>query len=210
MQRIRTCLLLAGVLGAAGAATSAHAHVHGMAQLDVVVEGARIALALHGAGDNFVGFEHAARTPEQVTTVQAAERRLASLDGLLRIGTGCRRDSVQVTLPVNLRDAREGKVPDTAREDVGQVHGDHEHRGHDHHDHDHDHENESASSKRHPSDWWIEAEFICAGSTSGLLLDTRPLFDAFPRLQELRVQAVGASGQGGGTLKPDTATLALP
>ncbi len=201
MARWVKSMLVMGIVCAAGTATTAVAHVHGMARLDVAVEGGRIVLALHGAGDNFVGFEHAARTPEQAAAVQAAEARLQALDELLLIGTGCARETVAVTLPENLRTAREGAADEARGHDRS--------HDHDHNDH-HEHEQEAGTAKRHPSDWWIEATFACTADTAGMTLQARPLFDAFPRLQELRVQAVGAHGQAGGVLKPDAATLVLP
>lgn len=192
-------MLVTGLIGMAGAATPAVAHVHGMARLDVAVEEGRIVLALHGAGDNFVGFEHAAQTPEQTAAVRAAEARLQALDGLLVMGADCVRETVEVTLPENLRATRGGTMDDAAGQD----------HPHDHEDH-RDHAQQDATGKRHPSDWWIQATFACAGIASGLTLQARPLFDAFPRLQELQVQAVGANGQAGAALKPDATMLVLP
>lgn len=202
MAHWMSAMLVPGLLCSAMAAG---AHVHGLAQLDVAVEPGRVMLVLHGAGDNFVGFEHAAQTPEQVAAVQQAEARLQALDELLVIGTECVRASVAVRLPENLRAAHEGVVPDAE---------DHDAEAHDHsHDHQHEHAHEGhegSAAKHHPSDWWIEATFTCSGDTAGLTLQARPLFDVFPRLQELQVQAVGAGGQAGATLKPDVSTLALP
>lgn len=197
MRRWVKGMVVTGLAGMAGAATTASAHVHGMAQLDVALQAGRIELALHGAGDNFVGFEHAAQTPEQVTAVREAEARLRALDELLVVGTGCARESVTVTLPENLRGAGGADAPREVSQD------DHDH-------HDHDHEDEKDADTHHPSDWRIEATFACTGDASGQTLQARPLFDAFPRLQELRVQAVGANGQAGAALKPDATTLVLP
>ena len=200
MRRWVKGMIVTGLAGMTGMATTASAHVHGMAQLDVALQAGRIELALHGAGDNFVGFEHAAQTPEQVAAVHAAEARLRALDELLVVGTGCAGESVTVTLPENLRAAG------GAEEKREASHDDHDHHGH----HDHDHEDEKDTDTHHPSDWRIEAIFACTHDASGQTLQTRPLFDAFPRLQELRVQAVGANGQAGAALKPDAASLVLP
>ena len=212
MARWVKSVLVTGLGCMAGTATMAVAHVHGMARLDVAVEKGRVVLALHGAGDNFVGFEHAAQTPEQVATVRAAEAHLQALDELLVIGTGCARESVRVTLPENLNAAREGNT-ETEHAAVAGDGAEHvpSHDDHDHnHDHDSHHDHEDAADARHPSDWWIHASFSCTGDTSGTRLQARRLFDAFPRLQELRVQAIGADGQAGAALTSDAATLVLP
>jgi hypothetical protein len=58
---------------ASGPAHAAGAHVHGVANLQVGVEGNRLALDLTGPLEDFVGFEHAPRDEKQ----HAAVRRMA-------------------------------------------------------------------------------------------------------------------------------------
>lgn len=70
-------LLLAGV---AGAQTQV-AHEHGVANLDVVLEGRRLTVELEGPLDNFVGFE---RAPRNATEREALNR---ALDLLRKPGT---------------------------------------------------------------------------------------------------------------------------
>lgn len=58
------CVGVAILMGSAGA--QAHrAHVHGVAQLEVAVDGQQLELALLGPQDNYIGFEHPPRTPAQ-------------------------------------------------------------------------------------------------------------------------------------------------
>ncbi len=67
MHAVALILTLAGKQ-----AIAAPAHQHGVAELDVAWDGAKIELTLFGAGDNFVGFEHRAKTAADQAATQAA------------------------------------------------------------------------------------------------------------------------------------------
>jgi hypothetical protein len=71
-------LLLGGVMLAAAAANAAPAHVHGVATLDVVLEGPALQLDFDSPLDNLVGFEHAPQSPQQVQAVRAMAQRFAA------------------------------------------------------------------------------------------------------------------------------------
>ena len=58
------------------AVAQGHAHVHGQAQLEAVLDGAELQLTLTSPLDSIVGFEHKPRTAAQR---QAAERALRTL-----------------------------------------------------------------------------------------------------------------------------------
>lgn len=59
-------LCMGMALWVASAGAQAHrAHVHGVAQLEVAVDGTQLELALLGPQDNYIGFEHPPRTPAQ-------------------------------------------------------------------------------------------------------------------------------------------------
>lgn len=56
------------------------AHVHGVAQLEVAVDGERMDVTLYGPQDNAVGFEHAPRTQTQKKAVADMQQRLQQAD----------------------------------------------------------------------------------------------------------------------------------
>ncbi|KQU79007.1 MULTISPECIES: DUF2796 domain-containing protein [unclassified Rhizobacter] len=59
--------------------TAAHepgAHVHGVAELRIVVDGSQLQLSLESPLDNLLGFEHEPRTDVQRTTVRQMARTL--------------------------------------------------------------------------------------------------------------------------------------
>lgn len=60
---------IALLLSCAAAAHAAPPHVHGVALLDVAVDGATLSLHLDSPLDNLVGFEHAAYNPGQKATL---------------------------------------------------------------------------------------------------------------------------------------------
>lgn len=94
---------LAGVasMGAPAATAQGHAHVHGQAQLEVVLEGASLEITLSAPLDSIVGFEHAPRTAAQRQTAEAALRSLADPAQLFSLppAAGCRLQDKSVDAP---------------------------------------------------------------------------------------------------------------
>lgn len=116
--------LLAAALGPAAAQTpsqrSGHAHQHGVAKLDVAVEGRRIDFALEMPMDNLVGFERAPRTADEKRRVDAAIATLKAGAELFRIdpAAGCTLREVSLTSAVlKLGDAGT-PAPDDGHADI--------------------------------------------------------------------------------------------
>ncbi len=91
-------LLLAPLLAGA----QGHAHVHGQAKLEIVLDGPVLAIALESPLDGIVGFEHAPRSAAQK---QAAERALAALRQPAQLFTlpadaQCRAEATELEAPV--------------------------------------------------------------------------------------------------------------
>lgn len=61
-------------------------HVHGMAELLVVLEGAVLNIEFRSPAMNVVGFEHRAKTREQKAAVKQARTRLADGENLFEFG----------------------------------------------------------------------------------------------------------------------------
>lgn len=179
----RILLLLGPTAAAAG-----RAHEHGVAQLDIARDGNIVAVALHGAGDGFVGFEHA---PESA----AEQRQVNELVAALRAGerwfqfadADCRQTAVNVTPPLAAAAAER-----------------------DHHEaHDAEHAHDDHGSHSTHADWHAEWTFSCAGGTPPTALNVQ-LFDVLPRLATVRVQYAAPEGQTSATLNPTSRSLALP
>jgi hypothetical protein len=85
------------------------AHEHGRGTLNVAVEGTRVTMELEVPGVDIVGFEHAAKTPQQKAAVEKAQKQLMSPLALFVPPTaaGCKvRDA---TVALESRDHEDGK-----------------------------------------------------------------------------------------------------
>ena len=75
-----------------------HAHVHGVAQLDVALEPQQLTLSLEVPLDNLLGFERAPRTAAERQRAEAAVNTLKAADSLFVIdpAAGCKLKSVEL------------------------------------------------------------------------------------------------------------------
>ena len=100
------------------AVAQGHAHVHGQAQLEAVLDGAELQLTLTSPLDSIVGFEHKPRTAAQR---QAAERALRTLVDppqlfLVPAAAGCTLQDQAIEAPVLQPEAANTKPHDHAGE----------------------------------------------------------------------------------------------
>jgi hypothetical protein len=86
-MRISTTIGFAMVLllGAPVAHAAGHAHVHGVAKLDIAVEATRLTVQLESPLDNLVGFERAPRTDGERKLVAAALAKLRAAQQVFAI-----------------------------------------------------------------------------------------------------------------------------
>ena len=190
MRVFALSILMVGGLASASPVHVDAPHEHGVAVLRVVSEGATLMIEFVSALDNLVGFEHAPRTDAQRTAMGAAQARLRDAAALLQLSAEaeCVLQEVVLESPW-LQGARD-------EHDRGQDHD---------HDVSPDHEHASAPSAAH-AEMVALYHYECAAPHKLERLHTR-LFDAFPRLHEVRAQSATAKGQGAATLKPATPYL---
>lgn len=140
------------------AAAAQHApHEHGVATLQVALDGAHLHIELDSPLDNLVGFEHAPRNAREREAFDAMMRRLRDLGALFELpaAAACVAAEPELALPHG--------------PDAGKGTGAH-------------------------SD--VRASYAFECSAPAQLSKLRiGLFDAFPRLKRLRVDAVTAAGQ---------------
>jgi hypothetical protein len=96
----RSCLAL--ILACSSSCWAASAHEHGVARLDVAVEGTRLTLQLETPLENLLGFERAPRTDAERQRVQAMLQRLRAPGGLFRAdaAAACKPGPVSIEAPV--------------------------------------------------------------------------------------------------------------
>ena len=82
-------------------ATAQHAHEHGAARLDVVVDQGRLAISLESPLDNLVGFEHAPRDDRQRAALAQMTENLHAGERLFKLppAAGCKLERVAVAQP---------------------------------------------------------------------------------------------------------------
>ena len=84
-MKVAAIALLLAALPGLPAAFAASAHEHGVAHLDVAVEGQRITLQLESPLDSLLGFERAPRTGAERRRADAAVAKLRAADKLFAI-----------------------------------------------------------------------------------------------------------------------------
>lgn len=161
------------------------AHEHGVARLDVALDGNTLELELDSPAMNLVGFEHAATSDADKATVARVREQLAAPSSLFTLDAAAGCDLTQQTLESPLF----GQAP--------AVH-EHEHEKPDAHAHEHGHSD-------------IHARYALTCTTPGALtqLDLAPLFQHFPTTRTLHVQLIGPNGQKGQEATATQATVAF-
>ena len=157
------------------------AHVHGIAALNLALEGKEVHIELDSPAANIVGFEHAPSSEADHAALGKAVAVLKNGDQLFRFNNeaGCRMEKAMVTSAL-----------------LEEKHDDHEEKGeHDHEEHEHEaHEHEEHEGETHSD---IEAVYHFECDQPGKLTQlTVELFEAFPATEELNVQYVIESKQG--------------
>lgn len=182
---MRPLLLAVALLPLAAQAHDEHEHgslgkhEHGVAQLNVALDGKTLELEMDSPAMNFVGFEHAASSDADKATVARAQAQLKQPLQLLNLPASaqCSVQSVELSSPLF------GDAPKAEDHDHEHADGDHdEHEGHQHAD--------------------IDAHYqlTCAQPQELASLDFAPLFKRFPATQKIQVQLIGPSGQQGAEL----------
>jgi len=162
------------------------AHVHGIAALNLALEGDEVHIELNSPAANIVGFEHAPSSEADHAALDKAVATLKKGDQLFRFNdeAGCRMEKATIESAL-----------------LDDEHGDHDEKHADHHDHEEkdehaheEHEHEEHEGEETHSD--IEAVYHFECSQPGKLTQlTVELFEAFPATEELKVQYVIESKQ---------------
>lgn len=155
------------------------AHEHGVAKLNLVLDGSTLELELDSPAMNLVGFEHAASSEADKAKVAAVRQQLEQPLKLfgLAAAAGCKDDAQDLESPLF------GDAP-KADDDAGE------------HEHGHVH-----------SDINAHYQLTCAAPAKLAQVDLGPLFKAFPATQKINVQLIGPNGQKGVEATPAKTTV---
>lgn len=110
-------LSLCAALLVSAPTAAAHAHVHGEAQLEVVVDGTLLQVQLHSPLASLLGFERAPRTAVEKQALRQLPERLASSERLFTLdaAAGCQAQPASVSLPASSGKAEHAEVEVTYR-----------------------------------------------------------------------------------------------
>ena len=160
-------------------------HVHGIAALNLALEGQEVHIELDSPAANIVGFEHAPSSEADHAALDKAVAALKDGDRLFSFNddAGCRMETAKVASEL-LDEEHEPHTEEKTRE-----HAHEEKEGHDH---------EEREGETHSD---IEATYHFECNAPGKLTQlTVELFEAFPGMEELKVQYVIESKQGAAEL----------
>ena len=190
----------------AGETRELDAHVHGVGQLNMALDGKTVAMELHAPGADIVGFEYAAKSAEDRDTVAAALELLKTPLDLFTLpaAAGC---SV-VDASAKLEGDGQHDNHDHDEEHAHDEHGD------DHHDHDEEHGHEEEHDDGHGdaevnhTEFHAEYTLTCDNPTALGTMDFA-YFAVFENALELEVQIVSPSGAQAFEVKRESPVLDL-
>ena len=194
-------LMTAGL--AVTVAKAEDAHVHGEAILQLVIDDSGALATFKSPAADIVGFE---RHPETDAEKQAVADALAQLSDFTALFTlpeaaGCTIDHAHADFEV---EAAGDDHEDHDHHEEGEEHHD-DHEGHDEHEH---HDEDEMQAEAGHAEFHAEFEMTCADTSSLTSLQTS-VFDLFPSLEALEVEAVTPAGQSGADLTPQSAEMSL-
>lgn len=160
-----------------------HKHEHGVAELNLVIDGNSLQIEFESPAANIVGFEHEAETEEEKSAIANAIKILHNSDNLFTLpaAAGCKLRDSDVELHGD----------DEEHEDRAEYGEDEEHEEHTEHDHDSEH-----------SEFHAQYVYECKNAVMVTYLGL-PLFKRFPSVEEVHLQALTPRGQIGAEIEAD-------
>jgi len=224
------CALSAGALasGTKGETRRDHGvHAHGFGELDVIVEGSTLQVALRVPAINVVGFEHAPQSEAEQGAVDKASATFARAEALFAPPPAAACEPQFAEAAFIALDEDEGDHDahashaghghdDEAHEHEEHGHDEHEHGEHGHSEHDHEaHEHDAHDHDEHHkergeahAELHGEYRFECGSPEALTVLEVR-LFEHLLEARELRAQVVTPMRQTVTTLTPARPQLEL-
>jgi hypothetical protein len=177
------------------------AHVHGIAQMNLAVDGKSVYLELASPAMNIVGFEYMPSSDQDQHAVHEAAEKLEDGDSLFEFSkaAGCTMVIAEIKSPLLGHE-------DDAKDSHGKEHDENHNKDDDRHDahgkeHDeqaHDKEHDHSVADEHGgvehSEFEARYQFNC-NNPKKLKTLTVNLFTAFPGFEEIETQILSSSGQ---------------
>lgn len=189
------------------------AHVHGVAELNIVADGHHLELMLKSPAMNIVGFEHKPSNEKDLNQAHDALHTIKDAhEGIIIKGGNCKVDTSstdwqykQIIVNHFHPEKAETHNHDEHQHDEHK-HVEHRHDKHDEHKHEHEHAHAEGANHSDIAPTYI---FHCQ-STTAIQSITVNLFDAFPAIEKLNTQWIANDQQGAQTLTAKTRKITLP
>ena len=181
------------------AAHAGKAHEHGVAKLDVAIEGNALTVALESPLDSLLGFERAPRTDAERKAAADMLARLRSGGALFKIDAAaqCTLRKAEVIAPVLEATGKTPVAATAAKAPVAGTTAKAAVAG-----------TAAKAAESDHADLGASYEYTCAQPSQLRTLEL-DLFDAFKRMQRIEVQVAGVQGQSKMTLKRPARTVKL-
>ena len=161
------------------------AHEHGVASLNIAVEGNRVYIEFSSPAANIVGFEHHPRTHEQKDAVKDAVNKLRRGDALFLLSAKSESKLVKSSVETDI-----DKDADHHSE------SEHGHSEEEHHDHEEKHKKDHGDADEHErhSDFSAIYQFACQKPDQLSQIEVM-LFRTFPGIEHIKVQLINETKQ---------------
>ena len=188
-----------------GLSMAQDAHVHGIASINLVIEGDELEIEFESPAANIVGFEHAAESDQDKQAIEQALKTLGNPAAMFELpeSAACSLEEVEAELHGHDDEHQEAHEHEGHGHDEYDEHNEahkDEHEGHGHDDHEGDHEVHS--------EFHAHYHFECEDPAKLTSIEL-PLFAQFPAIEEIHLQAITPRGQFGGDIEPEDAEIRL-
>jgi hypothetical protein len=164
------------------------AHEHGVAHMNVAVEGDHLYIEFTSPAANIVGFEHAPNTDEQKTAVQMAIETLKSGKTLFSLPPGAEGRLAESKVETDIIQDSHHEPESAHTHKHGETHGEVQEDTH------HHKENHETKKQEHHSDFKASYRFICKKPEKLGYIDVM-LFRIFPGIERIEVQLLTGTKQ---------------
>jgi hypothetical protein len=169
----------------AGAIRHHEAHEHGVAHMNVAVEGETLYIEFSSPAANIVGFEHHPATHEQKEIVKAAIEKLKAGEKHFVLSPKAQGTLVKSVVHTDI--ANKSKPKSDTGHSV-------EHDKHHEHDKKHDEEHHDAAEHDRHSDFKAEYRFVCKKPEKLAQIEVK-LFSIFPAIEHIEAQILTGTKQ---------------
>ena len=209
---VATFFVLVNATFAEQKAGSLDAHVHGLSQLTIAVEGETVELEFSSPAMNLVGFEHRATSKKDIAAVKQAESILSQPETLFSLSeVKCKpiHTHVDISGLIEQHDDHDGHKGHDEHKDH------HDHKDHDDHDDHDDHKehkdhHDHKAHDEHETHSEIVANYSFECKDSSTLSSVKvSLFESFAGIYKIQTMWVTSSKQGSAKLTADNPAVLL-